>query len=54
LILSGLFGTTIPIIFEKLKIDPAAASGPFITTLNDLISVTIYFNLAMLLLGLYR
>ncbi len=54
LVLSGLFGTTIPIIFEKLKIDPAAASGPFITTLNDLISVTIYFNLAMLLLGLYR
>ncbi|MFA6611912.1 MAG: magnesium transporter [Bacilli bacterium] len=54
LILSGLFGTTIPILFSKLKIDPAVASGPFITTLNDLISVMIYFNLAMLLLGLYR
>ena len=54
LILSGLFGTLVPIIFDKLKIDPAVASGPFITTLNDLISVTVYFSLAIILLGLYK
>ncbi|HKM29968.1 MAG TPA: magnesium transporter [Bacilli bacterium] len=52
--LSGMFGIGVPIIFSKMKIDPAAASGPFITTLNDLISVVIYFNLAILFLGLYR
>jgi magnesium transporter len=49
-----LFGTLVPIIFDKLKIDPAVASGPFITTLNDLISVTVYFSLAIILLGLYK
>lgn len=54
LFFSGLFGTTIPLIFSKLKIDPAVASGPFITTLSDLVSITIYFNLAIILLGLYK
>ena len=52
LLLSGLFATILPLILRKLKIDPAVASGPFITTLNDIITIVIYFNIAILILGL--
>lgn len=48
--LSSMSGTTIPILFKKLKIDPAVASGPFITTINDLVAVVTYYGLAWLLL----
>lgn len=47
---SSLFGCVTPIVFDNLHIDPAAASGPFITTINDVISIVIYFSLAMLVL----
>ncbi|MCR5307849.1 MAG: magnesium transporter [bacterium] len=47
--LSSLFGTTVPILLKKCKVDPAAASGPFITTINDCIAVICYYGLAMLL-----
>lgn len=47
---SNLVASLIPIIFYKLNVDPAIASGPFITTLNDLISIVIYFGFAMLFL----
>lgn len=50
---SNLFGALIPIIFYKLKIDPAVASGPFITTINDIIVVIIYFSVAMIILQNY-
>lgn len=43
-------GSLIPIIFKKCKIDPAVASGPFITTLNDVIAIAIYYGLAWILL----
>lgn len=46
LTVATLSGSVIPIVMHKLKIDPAVASGPFITTINDLISITIYFGLA--------
>ncbi|KIP21690.1 Magnesium transporter mgtE [Anoxybacillus ayderensis] len=39
-------GALIPLAMHKLRIDPAVASGPFITTINDLISILIYFGLA--------
>ena len=39
-------GSFIPLFMHKMKIDPAVASGPFITTLNDIISVIIYLGLA--------
>jgi magnesium transporter len=48
--LSVCLGAAMPLIFWKLDIDPAVASGPLITTLNDVISLTIYFGLAVLLL----
>ena len=43
---SSFIGTIIPIVFLKLKIDPAVASGPFITTINDVTALLIYYGLA--------
>ncbi len=50
ILLSSISGTVIPIAFKKLKIDPAVASGPLITTINDLVAVIIYYGLAWVLL----
>ena len=50
ILLSSISGTVIPTIFKKLKIDPAVASGPLITTVNDLVAVVSYYGLAWLLL----
>lgn len=50
MILSSFFGTVIPLFFNKIKIDPAVASGPLITTINDLIAVVTYYGLAWLLI----
>ncbi|EJY95574.1 magnesium transporter [Staphylococcus arlettae] len=41
-----LVGSMIPLVMNKLNIDPAVASGPFITTINDIVSMLIYFGLA--------
>lgn len=46
LVIGTLTGTTIPLLLYKLKIDPAIASGPLITTINDILSLLIYFGLA--------
>jgi len=51
LLLTEMLGALIPIIFHKLKIDPAVASGPLITTLSDTISIVVYFGVASLLLN---
>ena len=46
---AGLFGTFVPLILNKFKIDPALATGPFITTTNDIIGLLIYFLIGMAL-----
>ncbi|RKQ32639.1 magnesium transporter [Oceanobacillus halophilus] len=46
LIVATLAGSLVPILMDRLKIDPAVASGPFITTINDIISILIYFGMA--------
>jgi magnesium transporter len=46
LIIGTLAGTIIPLVLYKLNIDPAVASGPLITTINDILSLLIYFGLA--------
>lgn len=46
LTVATLSGSVIPMIMDRLKIDPAVASGPFITTINDIISIMIYFGIA--------
>ena len=50
LTVSNFLGSIVPIILFKLHIDPAVASGPFISTLNDIVSVCIYYGLAYLIL----
>ncbi|WP_149239530.1 magnesium transporter [Dyadobacter sp. 32] len=50
--LASFMGTVTPILLEKIGINPAVASGPFITTANDLIGYGVYFGLAHLLLNL--
>ena len=50
MVISSLVGTVIPMFFHKIKIDPAVASGPLITTVNDLVAVVTYYGLAFLLL----
>lgn len=51
LIIGTLAGTIIPLILYRLKVDPAIASGPLITTLNDIFSLFIYFGLATLFIS---
>ncbi len=50
MVISSLMGTLIPIMFKKMKVDPAVASGPLISTVNDLVAVISYYGLAWLLL----
>lgn len=50
LIVATLAGAIVPLLINTLKIDPAVASGPFITTINDILSLLIYFGLASLLI----
>jgi len=48
--LSSIAGTSIPMLFKKIGVDPAVASGPLITTVNDLVAVLSYYGLSWLLL----
>lgn len=50
MMISGFTGAMIPIIFKKMKIDPAVASGPLISTINDLVGVVVYYGLAWIFL----
>ena len=50
MIISSLLGTLIPMFFHKIKVDPAVASGPLITTVNDLVAVVAYYGLVWLVL----
>ena len=48
---SSMIGSLVPIIFLKIHVDPAVASGPFITTINDITALLIYYGLAALMLS---
>ncbi len=48
-IIAAIFGTLVPLILDKMKIDPALATGPFVTTSNDILGLTIYFFIAYLM-----
>ena len=50
MLVSSLTGTTIPLVFKKLGVDPAVASGPLITTINDLVAIVVYYGLSWILL----
>jgi len=51
IIIASLIGTFIPILLDRFGIDPALATGPFITTSNDICGILIYFTIARLILG---
>ncbi|WP_366925632.1 magnesium transporter [uncultured Ruminococcus sp.] len=50
MLISSAVGTLIPLFFKKIKVDPAVASGPLITTVNDLVAVVTYYGLSWVLL----
>lgn len=51
IVIASLIGTFVPILLNKFGIDPALATGPFITTSNDICGILIYFSIAKMLLG---
>lgn len=51
IVVASVNGAFIPLVFEKLGIDPAVAAGPLVTTSNDITGIIIYFGLASLLIG---
>jgi len=53
IIFAGIFGTLIPIMLHKYKIDPALATGPFITTSNDIFGIFLYFYIGHLLYAVF-
>ena len=52
IVVASLIGTFIPIILDKYGVDPALATGPFITTSNDILGIIIYFSIARMVLGI--
>ncbi|NNC48963.1 MAG: magnesium transporter [Flaviramulus sp.] len=52
IIVAGLIGTFVPLFLNKRGIDPAIATGPFITTSNDIFGILIYFWIAKMILGI--
>lgn len=50
MVISSAVGTCIPLFFKKVNIDPAVASGPLITTVNDLVAVVAYYGLSWIFL----
>ena len=52
IIVAGLIGTFVPLFLNKRGVDPAIATGPFITTSNDIFGILIYFMIARLILGI--
>lgn len=52
IIFAAVMGSMIPLILNKYKIDPALATGPFVTTLNDVLGLFIYFTVGMILYSL--
>jgi len=54
LIVSTVLGALIPLFMNKIKVDPAVASGPFITTVSDIVTLTLYYSISLaILLPLY-
>ena len=53
IIFAAIFGTLIPLLLHRVKIDPALATGPFITTMNDIMGLFIYFLMGRILYGIF-
>ncbi len=53
ILFASIFGTFVPLALDKLKIDPALATGPFITTSNDIVGLFIYFMIGRMMYGIF-
>jgi magnesium transporter len=53
ILFASVFGTFIPIILNRFNIDPALATGPFITTMNDILGMFIYLGIGRILYGVF-
>jgi magnesium transporter len=53
ILMASFFGTLIPLLLNRMKIDPALATGPFITTMNDIMGILIYFLMGRLLYSVF-
>lgn len=53
IVFASIFGTFVPLLLNKFKIDPALATGPFITTSNDIIGLFIYFMIGRVFFGIF-
>lgn len=53
IVFAALFGTMIPLLLNKMKLDPALATGPFITTTNDIMGLFIYFLMGRVLYDVF-
>jgi magnesium transporter len=53
ILFASVFGTFVPLVLQKFKIDPALATGPFITTTNDIIGLSIYLAMGRLMYGIF-
>ena len=51
ILFAAIFGTLFPLVLNHYKVDPALAIGPFVTTLNDIIGLFIYFSIGLLIYG---
>ncbi|MFK7756404.1 MAG: magnesium transporter [Flavobacteriales bacterium] len=54
ILFASLFGTLTPLVLDKVKIDPALATGPFITTANDIVGLFIYFIIGRIMYGHFQ
>jgi magnesium transporter len=50
---AAIFGTVVPLILHRYKVNPAVATGPFITTTNDILGLFIYFTVGRILYGMF-
>lgn len=53
IIFAGFFGTLIPLVLYRFKVDPALATGPFITTINDIMGLAVYMFMGRVLYGVF-
>jgi magnesium transporter len=53
ILFASVFGTFVPLVLQRFKIDPALATGPFITTTNDIIGLSIYLTMGRLMYGIF-
>ena len=48
---AAVFGALVPVLLDRMKIDPAVASGPFVTASNDIFALLIYYGTTLLMIG---